>query len=137
MDKKNKYIWLMVLGVLGFWIALQAVQSVRYNRQAESFPGDLIVGRGKPVLLQIGSATCGYCRQMLPALTELANQQADFSVALVSLDKQPAAAAKYEVQAIPMQIFYDGRGKELYRHTGYLSKAEILNQWRQLAVKEP
>lgn len=135
MDKKRR-IWLVVLGVLGLWIALQAVQILRYNRQTESLPDDAIVGQGRPVLLQISSANCGYCRQMLPVLTELANrEESDFAVALVSLDKRPAAEDKYGVRAIPMQIFYDGRGNELYRHTGYLSKPEIHDLWRQLGIE--
>jgi len=133
--KRNKTTWLIVMGVVVLWIALQAVQITRYNRQVESLPDDSIVGEGQPVMVQFSAASCGYCRRMLPVLTEMAaGEETFFSVALVSLDKRPSAQDQYDVQAIPMQIFYDSGGNELYRHTGYLSKQEIIDRWRQLGV---
>ena len=133
--KKNRHIWLIGLAVLGAWLGVQGWQISRYNRQTAAFPDDSIVGQGKPVLVEIGAASCIYCRRMIPVLTETAAEYGDqFSVALVSLDRQPGAQERYGVQAIPTQVFYDGGGHELYRHTGSLSKQEILDRWQQLGV---
>jgi len=121
--------------VLGGLIALQVFQSARYKRQTEAFPNDSIVGAGRPVLLEIGAASCIYCRRMMPVLTELAaDESIGFAVALVSLDTQPEAREKYGVQAIPMQIFYDGQGRELDRHTGMLTREQIFERWRRLEI---
>jgi thioredoxin 1 len=136
--KKNKSLWLILAAALGALLVMQAVQISRYNRKVQAFPDDSVVGQGRPVLLQISSAGCIHCRRMMPVLTDLADQYAElFTVALVSLDKQPNAQTQYNVQAIPLQIFLDGQGTELFRHTGKLSKDEILNRWRQLGVEIP
>jgi thioredoxin-like negative regulator of GroEL len=136
--KKNKSLWLIVLAALAALLIMQAVQTRRFNQKVQAFPDESVIGQGKPVLLQISSAGCIHCRLMLPTLTELADRYAEhFTVALVSLDKQPDAQQKYGVQAIPMQIFLDGQGTELFRHTGKLSKEEILDRWSQLGVEIP
>ena len=36
---------------------------------------------------------------------------------------------------IPTQIFYDGAGKELARHSGFIGKEDILSQWRKLGYE--
>lgn len=136
--KKNKSIWLIVAAALGALFAVQAIQTMRYNRKTADFPDDSAVGQGKPVLVQISSAGCPPCRRMIPVLTDLADQYAEyFTAALVCLDKQPGAQKKYNVQAVPTQIFYDGRGEELYRHSGALTAGQILDRWRQLGVEIP
>jgi thioredoxin 1 len=46
--------------------------------------------------------------------------------------KNPKAGDIYRVKMIPTQIFYDARGKELYRHIGFMSKEDILKKLEQL-----
>ena len=36
---------------------------------------------------------------------------------------------------IPTQIFYDASGKELFRHTGFFGKEDILGKWKELGVE--
>lgn len=137
MKKKNS-IWLVVFAALALLGIFQVVQTRRYLIQMKQFPDDSIVGQGKPVLVQITSASCLHCRRMMPTLTELAQTHAGhFLIALVSLDRQPQTAARYQVQAVPMQVFYDAQGKELARHVGVMSREEILQQWRQAGVALP
>ncbi|MEJ5259178.1 MAG: thioredoxin family protein [Anaerohalosphaeraceae bacterium] len=137
MKQKNS-VWLVIAAALALLLAVQFIQTRRYQTQTENFPDDSIVGQGRPVLVQITSASCIYCRRMMPTLTELARTHAPhFAIALVSLDRQPQAGRKYEVQALPMQIFYDAQGNELSRHVGAMSREEILNQWRQAGLAIP
>ena len=35
---------------------------------------------------------------------------------------------------IPTQIFHDTGGKELFRHTGFFAKEDILAKWKELGV---
>ena len=44
-------------------------------------------------------------------------------------------AKKYDVEMIPTQIFFDADGKELFRHTGFFSKEDILAKWKELDVE--
>jgi thioredoxin 1 len=38
---------------------------------------------------------------------------------------------------IPTQIFFDAEGRELFRHTGFLAKEDILAKWKELGVPFP
>ena len=41
---------------------------------------------------------------------------------------------QFGIRVIPTQIFYDAAGKELWRHEGFISKADILAKWEELGV---
>lgn len=84
-------------------------------------------------LVDVGADRCVPCRAMAPILEELRVQKAEqLEVIFVDAWKNPAAGASYGVQIIPTQIFYDREGKELWRHQGFLSKSDILANWKRL-----
>jgi thioredoxin 1 len=86
-----------------------------------------------PKLVDVGADKCIPCIKMAPILEALKN---DFSgrmdVEFVDAWKRREEAARYEVQMIPTQIFYDEKGKELYRHTGFYGREDILGKWQEL-----
>ena len=41
---------------------------------------------------------------------------------------------RYGIKTIPTQIFFDASGKELFRHVGFMSKADILKKWSELGI---
>ena len=69
----------------------------------------------------------------------LENLKEDFAgrmdVKFVDAWKNRDEAASYGVQMIPTQIFYTAEGKELYRHTGFFGREDILSKWQQLGYK--
>lgn len=70
---------------------------------------------------------------MDPALEELKKAYAGkFHVEFVDTRKYPEKKGEYGIARIPAQIFYDGEGKELFRHMGYFSKEDILSKWKEL-----
>ena len=89
-----------------------------------------------PVLLELGSHKCPPCRQMMPILNELSSEYAGkFQIKYIDVWKDRAAGAKYGVRAIPTQIFYDSKDREVFRHVGFYSKKDILVTWKKLGVK--
>jgi thioredoxin 1 len=89
-----------------------------------------------PVLLELGSERCPPCRQMTPILNELRTHYAGkFLVKYIDVRKDTAAGAKYGVRAIPTQIFYDSKGREVFRHVGFYPKKDILATWKKCGVK--
>jgi len=86
-----------------------------------------------PRLVDVGADKCIPCIKMAPILDQL---RRDFTgrmeVQFVDAWKSREEAASYGVQMIPTQIFYDSDGKELFRHTGFYSREEILGKWREL-----
>ncbi|MHC4193703.1 MAG: thioredoxin domain-containing protein [Planctomycetota bacterium] len=93
-------------------------------------------GSGLPTLLQIGSPTCPPCKRMTPILDELRTKYAKkFQVRYIDLGKNKSAGMKYGLRAIPTQIFYDTKGREVFRHVGFYSEKDILTTWKTLGVK--
>lgn len=96
----------------------------------ESVPSNL------PVLLELGSPKCSPCRRMTPILNELrAEYPGKFQIKYIDVWQDRATGTKYGVRAIPTQIFFDRKGREVFRHVGFYSKREILATWNKLGVK--
>jgi thioredoxin 1 len=134
MKKKYKglFLFLFLLAALAVYTAWR---SRAYHRSAESLADKSVIGQGKPVLMELGASWCPPCRLMMPVLKALSESHSrQFTVATVDVDEDAAAAGKYNVSAIPMLIFFDADGNELYRQTGYMSKEEILGKWEKLGL---
>jgi thioredoxin 1 len=91
---------------------------------------------GLPRLIDLGAGKCIPCKMMAPILDELKEEYAgSLEVVFVDVWQNPDAGAKYGIQLIPTQIFYDASGKELFRHEGFFSKEDILAKWKGLGVE--
>jgi len=89
-----------------------------------------------PKLLDLGSDKCIPCKMMAPILDELKKEyKGKLTVEFIDVWNDRSAGEKYKIQAIPTQIFYDAKGKELYRHVGYYPKADILAKFKELGIK--
>ena len=87
---------------------------------------------GIPRLVDLGADKCIPCKAMAPILVELRTEYAGrLQVDFIDVWKDPSAGDPYNIYAIPTQIFFDGNGKELTRHEGFISKADILATWRR------
>lgn len=88
-----------------------------------------------PRLVDLGAKKCVPCKKMEPILHELtAEYQGQFDVEFIDVWKKEnrEKAMKYKIRSIPTQIYFDAKGKELFRHTGYISKKDILKKWQEL-----
>lgn len=89
-----------------------------------------------PKLLDLGADRCIPCKMMAPILEELDEEYAgQLEVDFIDVWKNREAALKYDINSIPTQIFYAADGRELFRHAGFYSKAEILAKWKELGVE--
>jgi len=87
---------------------------------------------GTPRLVDLGADTCIPCKAMAPILVELRTEYVGrLQVDFIDVWKDPSAGDPYNICAIPTQIFFDGNGKELTRHEGFISKADILATWKR------
>jgi peptidylprolyl isomerase len=90
---------------------------------------------GKPTLAEFGRGTCVPCKQMKPILEELAAVYKDkLNVAIISIDDYYELTISYEVLAIPTQILFDAKGKEIFRHIGFWSKEAITAKLTELGI---
>ncbi len=91
---------------------------------------------GRPTFVDFGAKGCQACEMMEPILAELTESLAEqANVLLVSVVEHPYLSSRYGVRAIPVQIIFDAEGREVYRHTGFLSKAAIMDQLGRVGVQ--
>lgn len=120
--------------VAGLALAVAAVLLARPARAPVAHsPGP---SAALPRLVDLGAGKCIPCRAMAPILDELrADCAGRFEVVFIDVWADPAAAEPYGINLIPTQIFFGADGKELWRHEGFLAKADILAKWDELGVK--
>ncbi|MDP1647316.1 MAG: thioredoxin family protein [Rubrivivax sp.] len=84
---------------------------------------------GKPTVAEFGANACASCREMKPVLEALRREHGE-RIAVVEVDLIAQRAGgyiqRYGVQLMPTQVFFDASGREIGRHMGTISGAEIL-----------
>ena len=88
-----------------------------------------------PKLRDLGAGKCIPCKMMAPILEELKKEYAGrMDVEFIDVWQNPDAGKAFGVEMIPTQIFYDADGRELFRHTGFYGREDILDKWKELGV---
>ena len=88
-----------------------------------------------PKLLDLGAGKCVPCKMMAPILEQLKTEYVGrMDVEFIDVWQNPDAGRAFSIDIIPTQIFYDAEGKELFRHTGFFGKEDILNKWKELGI---
>ncbi|MFN9542381.1 MAG: thioredoxin TrxA [Alphaproteobacteria bacterium] len=75
-----------------------------------SFDRD-VLGASKPVLVEFWAEWCGPCRQISPAIEELAKELGGkIEIVKLNIDENPGVPGKYGVRGIPtLMIFKNGQ----------------------------
>jgi thioredoxin 1 len=78
-----------------------------------------------PVLVDFFATWCGPCKSMSPELDKLAKLLPDaLKVIKVDIDKNQAAASKYQIRSVPTFILFRA-GKVLWRFSGTKTATEL------------
>ena len=77
-------------------------------------------------MVDIGSTSCIPCKMMEPVLENLTKEyQGRAAILFVDVKKDREMARKFDIRAIPTQVFFDKSGKEVWRHAGFLDQKTI------------
>ncbi len=91
---------------------------------------------GKPVLVDFGANSCVPCRQLRPILKEIDQEYTGKARTLViDVYKYQSLAREYQVQLIPTLVFFDSKGKEVFRHVGVLEKEKIVAKLKEIGME--
>ena len=90
---------------------------------------------GKPSMVDFGAVGCRICIMMAPILEELKEEYKGIcNVEFINVYKNQVLAQRYGIQSIPVQVFFDKNGREVYRHVGFYSKDDILSKLSEVGV---
>ena len=90
-----------------------------------------LIQSDKPVLVDFSAAWCGPCKMMHPILEDLKSRVGNnASILKVDVDKNPQAAAAFQIQGVPTLILFK-EGKVVWRQSGLVTAdylEQIINQ---------
>ena len=96
----------------------------------DSFDSDVLKS-GDPVVIDFWAEWCGPCKQIGPALEEIAGEMAgQVKIAKINIDDNPGAPSKYGVRGIPTLMLFKG-GKVIATKVGAAPKTAIANWIRE------
>ncbi|MEQ9319134.1 MAG: thioredoxin family protein [Polyangiaceae bacterium] len=62
----------------------------------------------RPVLVDFSAAWCGPCKQQRPVLERFAREHPEVDVCEVDVDRAPAVAQRFGIQAMPTLLLFSG-----------------------------
>ncbi|MDW7694342.1 thioredoxin [Flammeovirgaceae bacterium SG7u.111] len=89
---------------------------------------NLIKNSDVPVLVDFYADWCQPCKVMAPTLSKVASRlDGKLKVLKVNVDKNAAAAQKYQIRGIPTLILFH-KNKILWRQSGVVPEAQLIRQ---------
>jgi len=117
-------------------IEVDAAWAKKQATLAADNPMDKALSSGQPSLVDFGSEGCRPCDMLAPILETLKTKyEGKANVIFISVRQEQILAARYGIQSIPVQIFFDKNGREVFRHTGFWPQEELEKKLADMGVK--
>lgn len=127
--------------VAGLFVFLFSFLQVSFSSSFTSYAAQAsetqeIPAKGMVTMVDLGAKKCLPCKMMAPILEKV--EKAYRGRAVIHFydvweDREPAT--RFGIRGIPTQIFFDKDAKEVYRHVGFMSEADIVSQLTKMGVK--
>jgi thioredoxin 1 len=91
--------------------------------------------KGMVTMLDLGAGKCIPCKMMEPILAKLEKDyEGRAAIVFIDIRDRTEEAERFDIRAIPTQIFFDKDGNEVYRHRGFMSEQAIVEQLKKMGV---
>jgi len=109
------------------------------KQQAESAkdnPLDKARATGKVTLAVFSAASCCGPDKMLPVIGTVRGKYSDkINIVYIEPRNEQILSTRYGIRSIPTQIFFDAKGKEFFRHSGFLQESDIFAKLNDVGIK--
>ena len=110
------------------WVKAQSVVAL-------DNPLDKARRSGVPTLVEFGATGCKPCDMMQPILENLRKKYGQrLNVLFVHVGEEQVLAARFGIEAIPVQAFFDRSGREAFRHEGFFPQEEVERKLKELGL---
>lgn len=117
------------LRINGQWVQEQSLL-------AADNPVDRARRSGKPTMVEFGATGCVPCDMMQPILDKLRKDFLEkLNVVFVHVGEEQILAARYGIRSIPVQVFYDAKGQEVFRHVGFFAEKDVVDQLKKTGLR--
>ncbi|MGS2740194.1 thioredoxin [Sinomicrobium sp. M5D2P17] len=87
-----------------------------------------LINSEKYVLVDFYADWCGPCKAFIPILQEVKAELEDsIKIIKVNVDKNPSLSTRYNIRGIPTIVLFR-QGKLLWKHSGVLSKGDLISR---------
>ena len=102
---------------------------------AKDNPVDRARMSGRPTMAEFGATGCIPCDMMQPILNNLRKKYPDkLNVVFVHVREEQILGARFGIRSIPVQVFFDRNGEEVFRHEGFLPESKITEVLSKMGV---
>ena len=128
---------------LGFFILLAFAGALKFQFSGksaetsvpESPEANNVPVKGMATMVDLGATECIPCKMMVPIMEKVEKKyKGKAAIFFIDVWKNKEPARRFGIRAIPTQIFFDKQGKEIYRHEGFMSEAEIDRVFKKMGV---
>jgi thioredoxin 1 len=81
------------------------------------------IGNGKPTILAFGMSHCYSCQAMSEVFAKVLEEHPEYQIYAIDGEKERQILRdQYKLKLMPVQVFFDGQGNEVFRHEGAYKK---------------
>lgn len=121
--------------VLSIWMVV-FVLFFTASAFAEDFSN--LPNKGNVTMMDLGAKKCIPCKMMAPIMEKMEKAyKGKAHIIFIDVWENRDQAERFNLRAIPTQIFFNEQGDEVYRHVGFLDEKSIVEQLTKMGVAAP